>query len=212
MRLHPPVTQQLLFIVWLAFVEPHHRTALKVIDNRLSMYKVEQYDNWELTFLIINFSILLRVNFFSTGCEPDAFEPTLCYIASINNHQEQEQELTFSFLQYSTHSSSLFGADCWDDIWQFPWECGCDDWNIPVEPHGEQPSACQWEGECQTVSKTWQFRQRWTPCLSYHWVRVTSQVQSYLVLRESAVGRTIPTAFPVLAGCQQRVNFPSRRC
>ena len=38
----------------------------------------------------LNFSILmLLMSNFSTGCEPDAFEPTLCYIASINNHQEQ---------------------------------------------------------------------------------------------------------------------------
>ena len=27
--------------------------------------------------------------------EPDTFEPTLCYIALINNHQEQEQEHCF---------------------------------------------------------------------------------------------------------------------
>ena len=39
-----------------------------------------------LTLIFINFS---------TGCEPDAFEPTLCYIASINNHQEQEQAFKF---------------------------------------------------------------------------------------------------------------------
>ena len=26
---------------------------------------------------------------FATGCKPDAFRPTLCYIASINDHQEQ---------------------------------------------------------------------------------------------------------------------------
>ena len=39
----------------------------------------------------LNFSIpTLNELIFATGCKPDAFEPTLCYIASINNHQEKK--------------------------------------------------------------------------------------------------------------------------
>ena len=37
----------------------------------------------------LNFLILFNELNFATGCKPDAFRPTLCYIASINDHQEQ---------------------------------------------------------------------------------------------------------------------------
>ena len=37
------------------------------------------------------FPLALHTLIFATGCKSDAFEPALCYIASINNHQEQEQ-------------------------------------------------------------------------------------------------------------------------
>ena len=48
---------------------------------------------------------------FAAGCKPDAFEPTLRYIASINNHQEQEYLMSkihiFLFIEFSYEDKKL---------------------------------------------------------------------------------------------------------
>ena len=56
------------------------------ISHRLHLQKAVMPSNVSALDLLI----LLMSYFFATGCKPDTFEPTLCYIASISNHQEQE--------------------------------------------------------------------------------------------------------------------------